>query len=106
MAGKRGGTVCLSTHKNTLEKRHARQMKQAACADVQAIMAQDVRAYAFVAIDAAGRAHAAWDTGSILPMWAFSSVVADMLRADIEASGVEETWRPNLNERGRPDGAR
>ncbi|WP_420415281.1 hypothetical protein [Roseibium sp.] len=94
--------VSLSAHKNTLEKRHMREMWGHALSSVKGIFENDIRAFAFVAIDAAGKAYATWDTGSIMPMWSFAPTVSEILQRDIVNSDVEETWKPNLNERGRP----
>ena len=78
-------------------------MQNFAVSSVRGIFENDIRAFAFVAIDADGKAYAQWDTGSIIPMWSFAPTVAEILRQDVVNSGVEETWKPNLSERGRPD---
>jgi len=95
MSSKTDNTTSLSCHKNTVEKRRKRQIAKditrsgaKMCRDV------DIRAYALVGIDANGRSHCEWDTGSILPLWAFADTVAAMLRRDLEESGVDETWKP------------
>lgn len=90
-------SVSLSLHKNTIERRRKRELASAAKTDVESIIRQhDVRAYAFVAIGADGKSHSVWDTGNILPMWAFADTVATVLREDIIAAGVEDGWKPNL----------
>lgn len=85
----------LSVHKNTTDKRRKKtvanditRMGAKLCRDV------DVRAYALVAIDAQGNGHSIWDTGSIIPMWGFPETMTAILKRDIEASGVDETWVP------------
>lgn len=91
----------LSLHKNTVERRRKKELADNVVQAVRnTIEVADIRAYAFVAIDAKGGFHAAWDTGSILPMWAFPATIEVGLRDDIERSGVEETWRPNLTLKG------
>lgn len=56
----------------------------------------DIRAAAFVAIDSEGKAFSEWDTGAIVPMWAFSEMVGTILSTDLAESEVEEDWRPPL----------
>lgn len=87
----------LSVHKNTIEKRRKKEianeitrMGAKMCKD------NDIRAYALVGIDAEGKSHCIWDTGNILPMWAFPEVVAAMLRREMEDCGIEEDWKPQL----------
>lgn len=93
--------VSLNVHKNTVESRRKRGLAKSATAGVEKIIRDnDVRAYAFVAIAADGRAYCIWDTGAILPMWAFASTVESALTRDIEASGVDEDWRPALTPKG------
>lgn len=91
----------LTAHKNTIEARRAKEQRTDVLKAVKSIMSNDIRAYAFVAIDAEGRAHSTWDTGSIVPLWGFTPMVERILDADITQSDVEDTWKPNLNERTR-----
>lgn len=91
----------LHLHKNTVEGRRKRQLAAAVKADVENIIReQDVRAYAFVAIGADGKAYSTWDTGNILPMWAFADTVATVLKEDIKTAGVDDGWKPNLTLKG------
>lgn len=92
----------LSVHRNTIERKHRRDMATAAKADLKAIMEHDVRAYAIVAINSEGDAMAAWDTGAIMPIWAFPVTVSQILDADIRNADVEDEWKPSLAERKRP----
>lgn len=59
---------------------------------------QDIRAYAIVGLAADGSAHAVWDTGSVVPMWAFTDVVSAVLRRSIENNidVIAEDWRPEI----------
>lgn len=93
--------INLSVHRNTVEARRKRTLSRAARRDVEAIIREhDVRAYAFVAIAADGGMIATWDTGSILPGWAFPSTVQEILRRDMAQTDVEETWKPPLPLKG------
>lgn len=94
-------TVSLSVHKNTVERRRKRELAKDVQGQVEALIREaDVRAFAFVAIDANGKAHARWDTGAILPMWAFPATVMEVLKLDMEQSGADEDWKPNLTVKG------
>lgn len=91
----------LSAHRNTIERRRKRELARSAVVAVErTIREQDIRAYAFVGISSDGRAFASWDTGAILPQWAFPATVEAALRRDMEESGVEEDWRPALPVKG------
>lgn len=91
----------LSVHKNSVEARRKRVLaKEVAAGAERMVREADIRAYAIVGIGADGRGYARWDTGAILPMWAFADVVAAILRQDLAASDVAEDWRPNLTLRG------
>jgi hypothetical protein len=90
-------TTSLSVHRNTIEQRRKRELAKDATKRVEAIIREkDVRAYAFVAIGSDGMMYAVWDTGKILPMWAFPDTMSAALRRDIEESGVVEDWVPPL----------
>lgn len=87
----------LSVHRNSIEGRRKRELAR----DLQKrtekmVRDNDIRAYAVVGIGADGKAYAAWDTGAILPLWAFADTVATILRTDISSSDVVDDWRPNL----------
>lgn len=102
-------TTKLSVHRNKVEARRKREL----AADVdnrvgRMVRECDIRAYAFVGIAADGKAYALWDTGAVLPLWAFADTVATILRTDIQDSNVADDWRPNLRSQGehatsRPD---
>lgn len=91
------GPVRLSVHKNTVEARRKRALSKELTGRVEKLVRDtDLRAYAVVGIAADGSAHALWDTGAILPMWAFPSTVASALQIDMQNSGIEDDWRPTL----------
>lgn len=93
--------VSLAAHRNTVEGRRKRQLAaELTKRTAKLVRDNDIRAYAVVGIAADGRAHALWDTGAILPMWAFADTVANALRRDIESRGVAEDWRPALTPGG------
>lgn len=59
----------------------------------------NIVAYAVVAISDDGRAFAGWDTGGVVPMWAFPSTIAQIVREDLAESGVEDDFRRPLIDR-------
>lgn len=93
--------VSLNVHRNSVEARRKRVLAKELKGRVEAMVrTHDIRAYAVVAIAADGQAHALWDTGAILPMWAFPNTVAYVLQEDIRNSDVEDDWRPTLTAKG------
>ena len=93
--------VNLTVHKNTVERRRKRELAKTLKSLVDTLTREnDLRAYAIVGIGADGNAYALWDTGDILPMWAFADTVSHVLREDIRSSNVEDGWRPALPGRG------
>ena len=95
-------TVSLTVHRNTIERRHRKDMQEAMVRSAKAMGESDIRAYAIVAFRADGGALSSWDTGSIMPLWGFAPTVGATLAADIGESGVDDTWNPALGERSRP----
>lgn len=96
---KRERPVSLTVHRNTVERRRKKKLCDNLTGAVQSMVKQaDIRAYAIVGIAADGSAHAMWDTGAVTPMWAFTDVVAGILRRDIEnnVDDIEEDWRPPI----------
>jgi hypothetical protein len=59
----------------------------------------NIVAYALIAFSDDGRAFVDWNTGGIMPMWAFPSTVREVLQADIEQSCVEEDFKSPLIDR-------
>jgi hypothetical protein len=93
--------VDLAVHRNTIEARRKRELaRDVAGRTLKLARDNDIRAWAFVGLDAKGKAHALWDTGAILPLWAFADTIGNALRRDIEESGVAEDWRPALTLKG------
>lgn len=88
-------TVNLSVHRNTVEKRAKRQLGSVFRKEIAKVFKdKDIRMYAFVGIDAEGKAHGSWDAGGIMPMWAVPSTVMEILREDM--SSHEDDWKPPL----------
>ena len=89
--------VNLTVHKNKVESRRKRTLAKELRSGVDKMCREDdLRAYAVVGIGADGKGYALWDTGAVLPLWAFADTVAGLLRADIAHSDVEEDWKPSL----------
>lgn len=87
----------LFLHKNTMEKRRRKEIVSSLTGKMRKKLNEvDVRAYAVVCIDANGKGHCEWDTGSIMPIWGFAQTIHEVLKRDIEESGVDETWKPPL----------
>lgn len=98
---KKAQAVSLTVHRNTVERHRKRALAKELQGRVEALVReQDIRAYAVVGIGANGEAYALWDTGAILPMWAFPATVREVLRADMQSSGIEDDWRPTLTVKG------
>lgn len=94
-------TIRLGLHINKVEARRKRALAAALVRDTgKMVRDYDIRAYAVVGIGADGRAHCIWDTGAILPMWAFPATVHAALMRDLECSTVEEDWKPALTVKG------
>lgn len=93
--------VSLSVHRNTVERRRKSDLAKAVTGDVEALIReQDIRAYAIVGIAASGKAFCFWDTGAIMPMWAFPATIGEAVRRDMEESGISEDWVPALTVKG------
>jgi hypothetical protein len=94
-------SVSLSVHKNKVESRRKRELARDVTRGVEAMVRErDIRAYAFVGIGSDGKAYASWDTGNILPLWAFADTVATVLKRDIETADIDDGWVPSLNLKG------
>lgn len=89
--------LSLHIHKNKIESKRKRELASSLRCQVEAMVKErDIRAYAIVGIAADGHAYALWDTGSILPLWAFADTVSNVLRVDINGSDVSDDWSPAL----------
>lgn len=96
-------SVSLSVHRNKVESRRKRVLASELTKGVGALVKeQDIRAYAVVGISSKGEAFALWDTGAILPRWAFADTIAGVLRKDIAANADDQPddWRPSLTLKG------
>lgn len=94
---KSGNHISLSVHRNTVENRRKRNMAKDVQKSVEALIRErDIRAYAFVGIGADGAAYALWDTGAILPQWAFPDTIGRALHNDMQNTELQEDWRPSL----------
>lgn len=93
-----GGVFSLSAHKNTVERRRKKDTAHSIERAARSMAVEsDIRAWALVGIASDGSAHAAWDTGGVMPQWAFAATVHEVLRSDIIHADQEEDWRPALN---------
>lgn len=93
--------VQLAVHKNTVEGRRKRALATELRSKAERLTRErDIRAFAIVGIAADGQAYAFWDTGAVLPLWAFADTVANVLRTDIQNAGIEDDWRPALTLKG------
>lgn len=94
---KKAGIVSLSVHRNTLWRRKRQEAQRELCHDVRRLAtSSDCRAYALVVFDANGEARAIWDTGRIIPEWAFADAIAHVLREDIGRArvGRDDDFQP------------
>lgn len=72
--------VNLTVHRNTLQRRRARELGREMAHDAAKMgRERHIIAYAVVACDVNGAWTTAWDTGSHIPMWAFPYAVMDTL---------------------------
>jgi hypothetical protein len=93
-------TFSLSAHKSQVERRRRKRVRDEMQKQAKEMASQNnIVAYAIVGLSDDGRAFAAWDTGGVVPMWAMPHTVAELLRADMEQSGVEEDFRKPLIDR-------
>lgn len=89
--------VSLSSHKSQIERTRRKKVRAEMTRDAKAMASDDnIVAFAIVAFTDDGRAKAAWDTGGVLPMWAFPQTVSEVLRCDLETSGVDDDFRKPL----------
>lgn len=95
---KRAGEVLsLHVHKNKIESRRKRDLASNLTRDISRMVKEhDIRAYAIIGIGSDGKAYAYWDTGGILPMWAFPATVSQILQRDMESCDVQDDWKPPL----------
>ena len=91
----------LSVHKSNVLKRERRQLREELRGEVERLTAEsNVVGYALVVFDDQGNATSAFDTGRIMPLWAFPGACEYVLKTDISA--VEEDYRAPLLKKDRP----
>lgn len=87
--------VRLSVHKSNIERRERKQLiKDMQWAVDECEKRGDVIAYATVAFTADGNAFCAFDTGKMMPMWAFDAACAKVIEHNM--SDVYEDYRAPL----------
>lgn len=92
----------LSVHKSNLEKRERRSVRDQMRKDVGHLTAGgNVVSYAIVVFADNGQATATYDTGKIMPLWAFPGACEYVIRANVE-SGPEEDFKAPLLKKDRP----
>jgi hypothetical protein len=92
----------LSVHKSNIEKRERRSVRDQMRKDVEFLTSGgNVVGYAIVAFTSDGRATATFDSGQLMPLWAFPGACEYVVRTEVE-SGVEEDFRAKPLKRDRP----
>lgn len=93
--------VSLTAHKSQIERTARKTIRTEMVGAAQA-MASDhnILSYAIVGFDDEGRAFAAWDTGKIMPKWAFPAAVFRVLDRDCDM--VEDDYKAPLRRTGWP----
>lgn len=93
-------TPKLSVHKSNILKRERRTVRDELRREVEFLTSRDnVVAYALVTFTDDGRA-AAFDTGKIMPLWAFPGACEYVIRQNVET--VDEDYRAPLLKKDRP----
>ena len=83
--------VSLSVHKSNIERRERAQVRKEMTAAAKNMASkQDIVSYAIVGFDRNGNAFTAWDTGNIMPKWAFPGAIGRVL--DFDTSTVEDDY--------------
>lgn len=74
----------LTAHRNTLRRRKRKEAQQELVKGVRRLAtSSDCRAYAVVVFDDNGEARTMWDTGRMIPEWAFPKMIEHVLGADV-----------------------
>lgn len=93
--------VSLSVHKSNIERRERATVRKEMTASAQNMARdQDIVSYAIIGFDRSGHAYVAWDTGKIMPKWAFPGAVARVL--DYDTSTVEDDYIAPLHRTAWP----
>lgn len=89
----------LSAHKSQIERRRRKAVRSEMVGAARDMASRNnVVAYAIVGMSDDGRCFAAWDTGGILPMWAFPATAWEVLRVSMASSGVEDDFKKPLTD--------
>jgi hypothetical protein len=90
----------LSVHKSNIEKRERRAVRDDLRREVERLTAQaTVVAYALVAFDNEGNATASFDTGKIMPLWAFPGACEYVIRTEVERADEDFKAKPLKKDR-------
>ena len=91
----------LSVHKSNILKRERRQVREELRGHVERLTAEsNVVAYALVLFDDQGNATSQFDTGRIMPLWAFPGACEYVVRCDVEKA--DEDYQAPPLKRDRP----
>ena len=83
--------VSLSVHVSNIGQMEREQVRREMTAAATSLSdEQDIVSYAIVGFDRGGKAFAAWDTGKIMPKWAFPGAVQRVL--DYDTATVEDDY--------------
>ena len=92
--------VSLGLHKSQIERQRRREVRAGMVKAANGISnSANIVAYAIVGLSDDGRAFAQWDTGGIIPIWAFPHTMGEVLREDIAKSGIAEDFKRPLIDR-------
>lgn len=95
-------TVNLSLHKSQVERRERKAVRGDMVAAAKAMPSNDIVAWAIVGITRDGNAHAAWDSGQIMPLWAFAPAISRILQCDTDT--VQDDYKAPLRRLNWPKG--
>ena len=85
----------LSVHRSNIEKRERRAVRDDMRKQVERMTAQgNIAGYAIITFDTEGNAAAAFDTGKLMPLWAFPGACEYVLKSEV--MHVEEDFRAKL----------
>jgi hypothetical protein len=88
-------TPKLSVHKSNLEKRDLRTIRDHMRKSVEVLTAEsDTVAFALVVFDTKGQATAHFDSGGLMPLWAFPGACEYVLKSEVAL--VDEDFQAKL----------
>lgn len=80
----KGSVLNLTAHRNTLRRRKRKEAQRELIKGIRRLAtSSDCRAYAVVVFDDNGEVRAIWDTGRMIPEWAFPKMVEHVLGTDV-----------------------